>query len=491
MRAAVYRQISRSTESNRKAGAGMKSDIIRTIATVALGFVFAVTPLAARAQTTPPRPVAQESGLMTIDENGYLQMDMGQAVAYALGQNQTLQSAVEQALAAESGRRSSLGAFGPALSTSYGFQRNRPMTAVNRDDELYTWTVSVEQAVFTGFRLISQYQRAALQRDYYDASRFNTELSLIATVQQNFLSLLKARENVISAQDSLTRLQDQLRVTTAFYEVGLRPRLDVLQAQVDASEAENVLLQAQNTLDTQQARLNTLLNLPVETPITYVGNLEYIPFDATLEQCLSTAYRLRPDITMAGKNTEIAQQEKRMAASNFYPQISALFEYSRVGDTPKVQGSDYYTGDQDYDWKVWVGANWSLFNWGTDYFAVEQARHMVSSMIAQENALNDEVAYEVKSRLLKIGEARKRIRVAQYGLTQAKEAYRVAMARYEAQVGTNTDLLDAQSKLSAAEASLTEAQADYLISLAVLYQSMGVANPALDVALSPQTLGGQ
>ncbi len=469
----------------------MNSNIIRKITAMALGLFLSLIPLAAQAQDAPPYPGDQPGGLMTIDESGYLHMDMGQAVAYSLGQNQTLQSAAEQALAAESGRRSSLGAFGPALSTSYGFQRNRPISGIARDDNLYTWTISVEQAVFTGFRLISQYQRAALQRDYSDAFRFDTELSLISSVQQNFLNLLKARENVTSAQDSLTRLQDQLRVTTAFYEVGLRPRLDVLQAQVDASEAENILIQAQNALETQQARMNTLLNLPVEAPITYVGSLDYIPFDATLEQCLSMAYRLRPDLTMAAKNTEIAQQEKRMAASNFYPQISALFEYSRVGDTPRVQGSDYYSGERDHDWRVWLGANWSLFNWGTDYFAVEQARHNVSSMIAQENALSEEVAYEIKSRLLKIGEARKRIKVAQYGLTQAHEAYRVALARYEAQVGTNTDLLDAQSKLSAAEASLTEAQADYLIALAVLYQSMGVPNPTLDVALSPQAVSGE
>ena len=97
------------------------------------------------------------------------------------------------------------------------------------------------------------------------------------------------------------------------------------------------------------------------------------------------------------------------------------------------------------------------------------------------------MAYEVKAQLLKINETRKRIKVAQYGLVQAKEAYRVALARYEAQVGTNTDVLDAQAKLSAAEASLTEAQADYLISLSVLYASMGIANPDLDIALSPTT----
>ena len=440
-----------------------------------------------------PAPAQNEAGMaeeggVTTNASGRLEMDMGQAVAYALGQNQTLESAREQAMAAESGRKSSRGAFGPALSTSYGFEHTNPAPrymGFEQDDSLYTWTVSVNQSIFTGFRLLAQYQKAALQRDYYNSAQFSTELNLISDVQQNFLTLLQARENVRSAQDSLTRLQDQLRVTTAFYDVGLRPRLDVLQAQVDAADAENVLLQAQNALAVQEARMNTLLNLPVEAPITYVGSLDYLPFDATLEQCLTTAYRLRPDVRMASKTVEMAQQDKRIAASNFYPQITGYFNTQSTGDTPKAAGSEYIRTDY-HQWNIGVVADWSLFEWGQTFYAVQQARHLVSSARADESALHEEVAYEIKSYLLNISEARKRIKVAQYGLTQAREAYRVALARYEAQVGTNTDLLDAQAKLSMAEASLTQAQADYLIALSVLYAAMGIPNPTLDAALAPQ-----
>ena len=140
-----------------------------------------------------------ESGGVAANASGRLEMDMGQAVAYALGQNQTLESAREQAMAAESGRKSARGAFGPALSTSYGFEHTNPAPrymGFGQDDSLYTWTVSVNQSIFTGFRLLAQYQKAALQRDYYNSAQFETELSLISTVQENFLTLLKARENV-------------------------------------------------------------------------------------------------------------------------------------------------------------------------------------------------------------------------------------------------------------------------------------------------------
>ena len=62
---------------------------------------------------------------------------------------------------------------------------------------------------------------------------------------------------------------------------------------------------------------------------------------------------------------------------------------------------------------------------------------------------------------------------------QAQEAYRVAKARYNEQVGTNFDVLDASSKLTVAEADLTGARADYLTALSQLYVSMGEYRPDL------------
>ncbi|MFN2267256.1 MAG: TolC family protein, partial [Desulfonatronovibrio sp.] len=48
-----------------------------------------------------------------------------------------------------------------------------------------------------------------------------------------------------------------------------------------------------------------------------------------------------------------------------------------------------------------------------------------------------------------------------------------------AQVGTNTDVLDAQAKLSGAEANLIRANADYLKALATIYNAMGEKNISL------------
>ncbi len=64
-------------------------------------------------------------------------------------------------------------------------------------------------------------------------------------------------------------------------------------------------------------------------------------------------------------------------------------------------------------------------------------------------------------------------------MEEARESYRMAEARYEAQVGTSTQVLDAQASLTAAQARLIDAESDFLKAMASIYRAMGEKNISL------------
>ena len=408
--------------------------------------------------------------------------DLRSAVSRALKENFTISSAEEAAMAAESGRKAARGAFGPSLGTSYEYERRQhrvaPGATREQDKNLFTWRVWLRQNVFAGFATLNSYQKAALQKENAESGIAKARLELIGTVQENFLRLLQARENTRSAKDSLERLRSQLKVTAAFYEVGLKPRLDVLQAEVDVATAEDSLLQAINAYETQLSRLNTLLILPVENDVNYTGNLDFIPFTRSFEECLATAFARRPDLVMAQKTVSIAEKDVGIARSEFYPKVDAEGGWSTQGDHFAAAGSPNLP-ERYNAWSFNLTGEWTAFSGGTTFYGVRQARQTKNRYAADEMNLKQEVSHEVKSRLLKISETAKRIKVAQKGLEQAKEAYRMADALYQAQAGIFIDVLDAQAKLTQAEANLTGAQADYLIAVSQLHVAMGEENPAL------------
>ena len=426
-----------------------------------------------RSAETADRPVAGKS------------IGMSDAVEHALRFNPGLGAQEAESRSSEEGRKSARGAFGPRLGVSYSATKTESkrdpsatMGTKNPKMGVYSWGVEVTQPIFQGFRLLSTYQKAALQADSDKASLRKAELDMTEQVQTAFLEYLKAGENTRSMRDSLTRLREQLRIAQAYFEVGLSPRLDVLQAEVDVSEAESLLIEAENTQATALARLNTLLGFDATAVNTYTGTLKEVGFRYTLEQCLELAYRQRPDLYVAQKAVEIARKSQKEVQSDYYPQIEGYYSMTQSGNTPGMQRSGE-NGSHVTNWEVGAQATWNVFEWGTTYYADKQAGWQVTKMRYEQENLKLEVGYDIKSKYLAVQEARKRIAVAQNSVAQATEAYNVALARYHEHVGTNFDVLDASANLTSAQSSLTGAKADYLTALSQIYVAMGEYHPDL------------
>lgn len=410
---------------------------------------------------------------------------MSEAVEHALRFNPGLGAQEAESRSSEDGRKSARGAFGPRLGLTYSAtktesKRDPSATMGTRNPKMgvYSWGVEVTQPIFQGFRLLSTYQKAALQADSDKASLRKAELDMTEQVQTAFLEYLKAGENTRSMRDSLTRLREQLRIAQAYFEVGLSPRLDVLQAEVDVSEAERLLIEAENTQATTLARLNTLLGFDATAVNTYTGTLREVAFRYTLEQCLELAYRQRPDLYVAQKAVEIARKSQKEVQSDYYPQIEGYYSMTQSGNTPGMQRSGE-NGSHVTNWEVGAQATWNVFEWGTTYYADKQAGWQVTKMRYEQENLKLEVGYDIKSKYLAVQEARKRIAVALNSVAQATEAYNVALARYHEHVGTNFDVLDASANLTSAQSSLTGAKADYLTALSQIYVAMGEYHPDL------------
>jgi hypothetical protein len=71
-------------------------------------------------------------------------------------------------------------------------------------------------------------------------------------------------------------------------------------------------------------------------------------------------------------------------------------------------------------------------------------------------------------------EAEKRISTTQVAVAKAEEDYHIAQVRYEAGVGTNTDVLDAQVALSRARNNFNNSLYDYNLAKTALDTAMGI-----------------
>jgi outer membrane protein TolC len=86
---------------------------------------------------------------------------------------------------------------------------------------------------------------------------------------------------------------------------------------------------------------------------------------------------------------------------------------------------------------------------------------------AQENQteLIDNIILQVREAYVDTLEAEYNIEVTEKAIEQAEEDFRINQSRYQAQLGTTTDVLDAQTRLTRAKINYYNALYSYRISL--------------------------
>ena len=141
------------------------------------------------------------------------------------------------------------------------------------------------------------------------------------------------------------------------------------------------------------------------------------------------------------------------------------------GDTWEVDGSDYM--DDNTFWDVSVSMSWEFWSWGTSLDRVSRDQIELKRISNALTQLKDEIRLEVNRSYLSMKEAEKNIPVARKAIEQAEENYRMNEARYLAQVGTSTDVIDASTLLASARLNYYNALYGYNLSLAALERAMG------------------
>ena len=404
--------------------------------------------------------------------------DMEQAVLHALDSNPSVESASLAAEAAASGRKAARSAFGPSVSASYEFDRFNKDRPTRAERNAASLTVRLSQPLFTGWQLLNEYQRSRLQEEYQQIRLGSQRLSTALLVQQAFLSYVRAEESIRSSRKRLERARNQLAMAKTSWEIGLKPRLDMLQSEVEVSRAEAALIKHENERGVFYERLNSLLDIQPGTGAEYLGKLDIPPLRRTLEECLAKALEQRPDLLLARKSAEIAAADLGIAKSQFWPRVSAVLGWTTSGSRIGADGGKYAKKDYSYA-HVGLAVTWTLFTSGQRAHLTRQAQRQVAAMEAAVRAAINESAYAVRSCLITAQDAYRTVKVAEKAVSAAQESYADAKMRYEVQSGTYLELLTAQSALSEAELAEISSRAECLLALARLYEAMGELHPGL------------
>jgi len=416
-------------------------------------------------------------------------LTLDESIKIVMERSLTLNSAVIGVVGSEFRRKEAITNFLPTWTGQYGYTRwsfpafvgniGGGTTGFTGSPNVYNFNTTVNQPLFTGGLNLANYRSAKIGVDLSKESVETVKRDIVLQVRVGYFTILRAEKFLVVAEQQVKQFEAQLEVTKAFFDVGIVPKNDVLQAEVRLANARQAQVRAENDLATAKASFNILLRREINTLLEVVDILEYKAFPMGFEASLDEALRQRPEVKTAQLSVDQAKEGVKIARSGYFPTISLAGNYSRTSDWWALGGgigdpSGNLTSER---WSVQALATFTLWNWGNTAFRVGENKVRVSQAEDSKIQLIESITLEVKNAYLNLLTAERNINVTEKAIEQAEENLRMNEERYKYQVATQTDVLDAVTLLAQARTNYYGALSDFNVAKAQLERAMGRMYP--------------
>jgi outer membrane protein len=458
---------------------------------VAVGALIGITSAGIEAQDTAQvehaveveGTLSQGTHLETPDLNkGKMILSLDQAVELAMERNENL--LVAQAQRQSSGQRvreiraNAL----PSLDLSVNYGRNwvRP-TFVFGGQSFRTGTENnvnarfdLRQAIYSGGRLGAALDAARETQEYAKQIERGVGQQVRAAVEEALYDVLLARDLAQVSRQALETARANLRQVKALHRAGRVPEYDLLQAQVQVASLQADSIQAHNTVVLEEMQFKSAIGEPLDSPRLPSGIFRSDSELATADvaMLLEQAAQLRAELLQSRHLLKAGSRSIDFEKAQNNPSLDFV-----SGGQMQFQ-SDEFDLDKDGNW----ARSWStgleleipLFDGHRTGARVSLARLELRQLELQARQTQRAIELEVRQALMRLGEARDRLKAEGAAVEYAGRGLSVAQVRYRNGAGTQLEIHDAQLALVEARTGLVRARRDRAGAIVELERSVGV-----------------
>lgn len=428
---------------------------------------------AKRAKTQEPDPVIVIGRVPT---NGTVDLNLPKTVQMALDYNRDIKNSQYALKKAEYTIDEARAGKAPVVDYTFSTQRSRATDAslaasrsTNAISNAFGNNLSVTIPLYTGGKVEGNIDVAKLGKTNAQEDILRVEQATKYSAIQGYYALLAYQELQGVYHEAVDNLQGHLDNVQVQYNVGTKAKVDVLSSDVSLANAKTTAITSDNNVAVAESNLNNILGLPLETKLNLADH--QLPFDTyniSLQEATDYAMKYRPEVLQAAIAVQEAERNIDIANAGNKPTVSVTGGNNWADNTfPGIDANKR-------SWNIGAGVTYNFYDGGATKAKVNQAKQDLLVARETEQKTREAVQLEVKQAYLNIRSAAQKVEETQTVVDQARENYRIQNIRYQAGVGINLDVLDAQLSLNEAQVNHIQALYDYNVGIAKLEQVMGV-----------------
>jgi multidrug efflux system outer membrane protein len=399
-------------------------------------------------------------------------------IALALDHNRDLRVAVLDIEQSRAQYRIQRAALLPEIEATAGGDSSRTPVSVaapgsppvTRDYSVGIGVSAYELDLFGRLRSLTEQARQTVLAT--EEARRNVQISLIAEVADDYITLATDRQRLDLAEQTLRSQGESLELMRREAEVGYASDLSLREAETTVESARVDVARYSGQIATDLNALNLVVGTPVPDALQPRGPDDAVhALDAEVEPPAglpSDLLERRPDVLEAERTLRAANADIGAARAAFFPSITLT---ASDGTASNALSGLFAAGS--HAWTFAPQVTLPIFTGGRNRANLTSARVARDIDVAKYERTIQTAFREVADGLA-LRESLTRQLTAQQALVAASgDAYRLSEARFRRGVDSYLNALDAQRSLYAAQQTLLGIELSRRSNLVTLYQALG------------------
>jgi outer membrane protein TolC len=327
--------------------------------------------------------------------------------------------------------------------------------------------------------------RIILRQELLNIANRESWKSSSARLQSSRLLLGNAREivvlNVVGAylqalriKASRDALAEQTKLATDLYNLtedrvkqGVSAKLDAIRAQEQVNSLEQQRQEAEQNYIAAKLTLANLLQTTVTSDFE-VDDASAYGTDTNLDRtaAVNAALASRPDFLAAKSSVRAAELQVQAAKGSRYPSLSASFSDGQSGESPVHNQNTF---------RLAGTLNIPIYTGGRTRGQIEEAEGAVHEAQAGEEQLRSQIETDVLTAIAGVEWAAKQVETSAANVKLSREEVELSRQRFAQGVTDNTEVVNAQDRVSKADDARVRAMYTLGLARANLSRATGEA----------------
>lgn len=326
---------------------------------------------------------------------------------------------------------------------------------------------TVNMPLYAGLKIRYGIQSAALLKKAAETDAEYDKETIVSNAVAAYSNLYKSQVAVALVKENLAQSQQRDKDFSNLEQNGLLARNDLLKAQLQTSNIELTLVNAENNLKLAMVSLNLMMGQPEQNIIVADSSSFQQQYTlASVDEYEQQAFQNRKDMTALELRKKASAASIKAAKGDLYPSIGLTGGYVAAYIPNLLTATNVVN--------LGIGVQYNIGSLWKNKAKVAEAQANEKELVARQEMLTDEVRMDINRAYQSCLATQKRIEVEQKSVINATENYRITKNKHDNNLVTTTELLDANVALLQSKINLQEAKADIVVAYNTLLEKVGV-----------------